>query len=439
MLALSRPPLCSSPLPSRTSSPRRSERATSASACALTIAARSFASSPSGRRGNASNAMSVTTRPRTESPRNSSRSFVVSRPCSNANERCVNAVSRSSAFRKRIPSARSNARGSERDDASAVLTPSLDLDDLPARVEAAVAADPVRELRLVALRALGVRGWLRLPVRRPLVTSRLALLLLGNRHRSSFLFLGPYLGLIVDRCFVVAQLVEQHVQPLPPGIDPGLPAGASPQVQVTAAPSTQASAVRPAHRGEGQLDADDVADHLLRLQEPLGVHRVLVGVLVWEEHEELLEVDREAALELAQAAGTPELERPLHAAAREDAFDQGLEDELSSDRGVLRKPGELRLQVVQRAGQLLHLGRARASHEVADVDRPDHGPSSSSKRACSCSGWANSASAAVAGPRSRSRPTSTWSRVRVIASDENWDASRIFRIEISNCASFAST
>ena len=65
-------------------SPRPRERATSASATMLTIAARSLASSPSGKSGNEAYAMSVTTSPSTESPRNSRRSFVISVPCSNA-------------------------------------------------------------------------------------------------------------------------------------------------------------------------------------------------------------------------------------------------------------------------------------------------------------------------------------------------------------------
>ncbi len=58
----------------------------------LTIAARSLASAPSGRSGYEAYAMSVTTSPSTESPRNSRRSFVISVPCSNAYERCVSAA-----------------------------------------------------------------------------------------------------------------------------------------------------------------------------------------------------------------------------------------------------------------------------------------------------------------------------------------------------------
>ena len=46
----------------------------------FTIAARSLASAPSGRSGYAAYAMSVTTSPSTESPRNSRRSFVISVP-----------------------------------------------------------------------------------------------------------------------------------------------------------------------------------------------------------------------------------------------------------------------------------------------------------------------------------------------------------------------
>src|SRR2546428_15329 len=108
MLALSRPPDCSSPLPSRMVSPSPSSRATSARVVMLTMAARSFASSPSERSGNARYTRSVTTSPSTASPRNSSRSLVVGTLCSNANDRWVRAASRRAACLNRIPMAFSN-------------------------------------------------------------------------------------------------------------------------------------------------------------------------------------------------------------------------------------------------------------------------------------------------------------------------------------------
>src|SRR5205823_12757861 len=60
----------------------------------------------------------------------------------------------------------------------------LDLDGLAARVVPAVAADAMRELRLMALRTLRVGGGLRLPVGGSLVAASLALSLLRDGHGS---------------------------------------------------------------------------------------------------------------------------------------------------------------------------------------------------------------------------------------------------------------
>src|SRR6187551_34667 len=97
--------------------------------------------------------MSVTTSPSTESPKNSRRSLVTVSPCSNANDRCVRAASRS----------------------------------LAAGVVPAVAAHPMGHLGLLALRTRAVRRRLRLPVRTSLRGAGFALLLLGDRHGGSFL------------------------------------------------------------------------------------------------------------------------------------------------------------------------------------------------------------------------------------------------------------
>ena len=51
-----------------------------------------------------------------------------------------------------MPSAPSNASGPGRDEASAGVTPSLDLDGLPAGVVTAIPTHAVRELGLVTLR-----------------------------------------------------------------------------------------------------------------------------------------------------------------------------------------------------------------------------------------------------------------------------------------------
>ena len=162
-------------------SPNPRERATSASATMFTIAPE-LRQRPSGSSGNDAGAMSVTTRPSTESPRNSSRSFVTSVACSNAYERCVSAASRSAGVVERhaerpVQDSSDTSTGSE-------LTPLLDLDGLPAGVVPAVAAHPVRKLGLMTLRALRVRRGLGLPVRCAFRTAGLALLLLRDGHRS---------------------------------------------------------------------------------------------------------------------------------------------------------------------------------------------------------------------------------------------------------------
>src|ERR671921_104208 len=96
MLFLSRPPVVSSPLPSRRYAPSPSgpsRRATSASARMFTTLARSLASCPSGRSGWLWNSAEVITTPSTESPRNSRRSLVGRPPFSYAYERWVRARS----------------------------------------------------------------------------------------------------------------------------------------------------------------------------------------------------------------------------------------------------------------------------------------------------------------------------------------------------------
>src|SRR5919201_3687813 len=230
MLDLSRPPLCSSPFPRRTTDPTPSDRATSASEVMLTTAARSFASEPSGKSGKSLYARSVTTRPRTESPRNSRRSLVMPNPFSNAYDRWVSAASRSSASANSTPSARSRT---PRDDGPRTsATRLLDLDSLTPRVVPAVPADPVRKLGLMAVRTLRVGRCLALPVRGSFCASRLALLLLGYGH-------------IHLPCSSVVILGQERVQLLPAGIGRFVPR-AFPQVQVAAADRAQTKTVRPA-------------------------------------------------------------------------------------------------------------------------------------------------------------------------------------------------
>ncbi len=71
----SRPPEASSPLPRRRCRPRSSSMATSARQTEFTTALRTSVSAPSSSSGSARNTWSATTKPSTESPRNSSRSL----------------------------------------------------------------------------------------------------------------------------------------------------------------------------------------------------------------------------------------------------------------------------------------------------------------------------------------------------------------------------
>ena len=112
MLVLSRPPDISSPFPRRTSSPSPRSRATSAREVMLTVAARSFASSPSFSSGNSRKARSVMISPSTASPRNSRRSLVTFRAFSKAKERCVSAASARARSRNRTRTARPRAPAS---------------------------------------------------------------------------------------------------------------------------------------------------------------------------------------------------------------------------------------------------------------------------------------------------------------------------------------
>ena len=150
----------------------------------LTTAARSLASFPSGRSGCSRNRVSVTIRPRTESPRNSSRSLVGRPPFSYAKDLCVSARSSSSALTwtrslaSRTEMSASAARPSCRrhahrvpplpspahllprhpgrsgsPDVSAATGSGRRGDDLAAVVSAAGRAGRVRQLGIAALRA----------------------------------------------------------------------------------------------------------------------------------------------------------------------------------------------------------------------------------------------------------------------------------------------
>src|SRR5215207_7715513 len=115
--------------------------------------------------------MSVTTRPRTASPRNSSRSLVGRPPFSYANDRCVKAQTYSSSPPKRIPRAFS------------IGWRLLDLNDLTPTVVPAVLADGVRQLGLPALGTGRVRRGHRLPVGPAVPGLGPRRLTLGDGHR----------------------------------------------------------------------------------------------------------------------------------------------------------------------------------------------------------------------------------------------------------------
>src|SRR3954469_15472698 len=197
MDALSRPPVPSSPRPSRMKEPRSSPRPTSASARELTTAARNFASWPSGRSGWVVYSVSVTTRPSTESPRNSSRSLVGRPPCSYAYERWVSARTRR-ADSSLYPSRPSNSVWDEavlsagafpltRDAFflgvdTVPLTGRSDLEDLALVVGAASRARDVLQLGLVAALARNQGGDRSLPLRPAVARVAARHLPLRNSH-----------------------------------------------------------------------------------------------------------------------------------------------------------------------------------------------------------------------------------------------------------------
>src|SRR5436190_721915 len=388
MLALSRPPDCSSPFPKRTIAPRSRSRATSASAVMFTIAARSLARSPSGIPGYIRYARSVTTRPSTESPRNSSRSFVIVRSCSNANERWVTDASRSSGSRNETPSARSSA--SSRCSTGASLTRLLDLDRLTSCVVPAICADAVRELRLLALRACVVRRRFALPGCAALRGPRLALLLLGDGHRSVF----PSLSSV--EVGQVGEEVGEHGEPLIELVV----ARALPEVAVTATRRAEPLAIGAAERGERHLDPDHIADHLVGLEQSLGTERVGIAVLVGIAHEELVEVQMERLIELGEAAGASEGPSTFDSARNEDALHHRLQEQVRADRGIVRHPHQLRREVLDRPDDRLLARRAGVTDQIANVDRVQHhNLPGSSVVSCSsyssvsgrCSSWGASA------------------------------------------------
>src|ERR671919_661698 len=195
----------------------------------------------------------------------------------------------------------------------------LNLHRLPAPVVAAVPAHSVRQLRLVTLRALAVRGQRSLPRRSPRVPPRPACLPLRYCHGSL-----PS----------VVQL--ELVQDLPPGIDIR-PAGALAEVAIPAAPLAQSQAVRPAQRRERHPQDHRVAHHRLEVDVALG-HGVLVGLIGCTRREQLTDLDPELFPERLQAPGAPVRYPPRQRPAHLDALDDGGECDLQADRLLAAGP-----------------------------------------------------------------------------------------------------
>src|ERR671930_349205 len=303
--------------------------------------------------------MSVTTRPRTASPRNSSRSFVTSWSCSNAKERCVSAAVRIWGSWNVTPRASSSADGCE-PPTRCGLTSALDLHGSATRVVAAVRAHAVRDLRLMALRALCVCGRLGLPVRPALGPAAVALSTLRYRHRSS----------LSSGSVVLAERVER----VPAGIDRVI-ARALAEVAVATTPRAEPQAVRTAERREGELEHDRVPDDGLGVERQVRLERVVV-LRTRLANDHLVHVDSEIAVELLQAAGAPEARAPADRAGDVDPLHDALERQLGGDGPVVRHGGELGRRGGRGRSQLvatgLHLvdrpgeGAVRADHLLED-------------------------------------------------------------------------
>src|SRR5919106_530699 len=328
MEVLSRPPESSSPRPSRSSSPSRRSRATSASVIMFTVAARSLARSPSGRSGNRRYARSVTTRPSTASPRNSSRSFVRSLPCSNACDRWVSDWMRRSWSRNRTRRARSRL----------VPRPST-LASIPAL------------LPLVTLRPRrpGARGSTR-SSRTPGAAAWAAGTAGTGCRWGEFRASGPGgcpAGSPWSSASEPPSLLLVQLQPGergPPGIDRGA-ARALAEVPVASAPFAQAEAVGTAQRRERHGQHHAVPDHRLQV-DGLVPERVLVVLLAGRGREQLGDLQTERLPGRLQAPSAAERHLARQRPRRQDALDDALQDQVRADR--VRHRDQLHGQAVDR-------------------------------------------------------------------------------------------
>src|SRR4051794_14648024 len=349
---LLRPPVDSSPRPSLMCRPRSMVRATSARARALTTAARSFARRPSDRSGWARNSVSVTTTPRTESPRNSSRSLVGSPPFSYANDRCVKARSSCSASSVGVPSA---SRRSSYDERSATGVAVRGPDD------------GLREDRTGRSRgrrgAAGAwrrrRGWRTSPVRgrRPSTASDgdaccyATSFASGQPLNSLLLSAGDAAGHLVVFSSVSAQ--RQRSEPGPTWVDLFLVLVAGSVCEPDAAFGAQSRAVVLAQRLERQLEHLRIPQHRFEVEqvalEPADVVILLVALgVVLLVDEELLEVGHGLVADLHQAPNALPDQLGSRRAGDEDSLHDRLEPEVQLDRRSFGHAQNLDAEVCRR-------------------------------------------------------------------------------------------
>src|SRR5260370_14888098 len=283
------PPDSTSPRPRNRWGPRPSSRAPAAGPPMLAVAARSLAISRWGRWGNSEKIMSVTTSPSTASPRNSSRSLLVTPPCSKAYDRCVSESRSRWGWRKRMwrPSSNSLPTAASRGPSSSPgsgVSKLFDLNDLTARVVAALPADSVGHLGRVALGADGLPRDGKLPGGPAVAGCRPGFLSLGQWH----------LG-------IPPQLPDAAAQRRPPQILGVLGVAAVGAVEGGPARGAQPKAVLVVQRSQREGEHDHVAQHGLEVDVVVD-QVVAIVVLGSSEVVRLVQALLEAAIVADQAS-----------------------------------------------------------------------------------------------------------------------------------------
>src|SRR5437870_1959182 len=365
----SRPPDSTSPRPRCRWGPRPSSRATSASTPMLTVAARSLAISPSGRWGNSEKIMSVTTSPSTASPRNSNRSLFVTPPCSKAYDRCVSESRGRWGLWKRIwrPSSNSLPTAASRGPSSpgSGVSKLFDLNDLTARVVAALPADSVGHLGRVALGADGLPRGGKLPGG-PAVAGG------GSR----FLSLGQWhLG-------VPLQLRERASQWRPAQVLGFLGVAAVGAVEIGSARGAQPTAVLVVQGSQREGEHDHVAEHGLEVDVVVD-QVVAIVVLGSSEVVRLVQALLEAAIVVDQASRAEQVHRPRHRTADGDALGHAVGRQVDLDWLVLPDRPQRPAEAGDRDGSLDTKGRVGARHQLGYIEnkpRHDHQPPGNDSR-----------------------------------------------------------